>query len=97
MTQVDKAKVYQSTAAAAAMENAVEQTSKFVFHNFVLHSLLTCYVQCLLFRTSGRSLCVLRVEILFLKIGSWSCLLSLYAFIPFLVVLRSHLLVVGQV
>jgi hypothetical protein len=74
MPQEAKAKVYQSTAAAAAMENAVEQTSKFVFHNSVLRSLLISRVQCLLRCTPGRSLCVLCMEILFLKIRPRFCL-----------------------
>ena len=68
-----KAKVYQSTAAAAAMENAVEQTSKFVFYNLVRSNLLTDGIKRLLCRTLGRSCCVLCMEILFLKPRFWSC------------------------
>jgi hypothetical protein len=89
-----KAKAYQSTATAAAMENAVEQTSKCVFNNLVLRNLLTDRIQRLLRRTTGRSCCLLCMEILFLKIRFWFCR---HAFILLLVVLCSHLIVLGRV
>lgn len=64
--QETKAKAYQSTAAAAAMENAVQQTSKFV-NRLVPWSLLISLFQHVLLCATGRSGRVLCMEILLLN------------------------------
>lgn len=71
------------------MENAVEQTSKFVL-DLNLRNLLIDRIQRLLCRPPSSSCCLLCMEILFLKIRFWFHLLLL-------VVLSSHLSVLGQV